>query len=151
MSREGNLMRGALKRQVVPALRGMGFAGTGTSFRRLLPARQDLLTIQFSKYGGSFILEFGSRERGPLQTSWGPVVPEDEVSAIYLSVTQRARLQEAEAQAKDAFAGFSFEGFGDSELLYESLAIRVCGLLSQAEGWLCSRTKGPNVHAFSEA
>lgn len=149
MSREGDLMRKALKRHLVPALASLGFTGKSSKFQRLLPDRQDLLAIQYHKYGGSFILEFGRRERGPLHTSWGPVIPEEKLEVIYLPPTLRARLQETEAVAQDAFAGFTFQGYGEETSKYEALAKRVASLLPQVDAWLSTGTKGENIHAFS--
>ena len=148
MSREGDLMRKAIRRHLVPALAGIGFSGKSSNFQRLLPHHQDLLAIQYHKYGGAFILEFGRRERGHLQTSWGPIVPEDKLEVMYLLPTQRGRLQEAESQAQDLFSGFSFQGFGEDLGKYEALARRVAALLPQVDAWLATGSKGPNVHAF---
>lgn len=147
MSREGDMMRKALKRHVVPALRALGFIGKTSKFQRLLPENQDLLSIQYNKYGGSFILEFGRRERGPLYTSWGPVIPEEKLEIIYLSPMHRGRLQEAEAQ--ELFSGFSFQDFGEDIGKYEALAIRVATLLPQIDIWLSMGRKGENIHAFT--
>ena len=151
MSRESDLMRKALKRHLFPALADYGFTGKSSKFQRLLPDWQDLLAIQYHKYGGSFILEFGRRERGPFHTSWGPVIPEEKLEVIYLLPAQRGRLQETEAEAQDIFAGFSFQGFGEDINKYEALAKRVATLLPQVDAWLSSGTKGANVHAFSLA
>ena len=148
MSREGDLMRKAIRRHLVPALEGMGFTGKSSKFQRLLPDHQDLLTIQYHKYGGSFVLEFGRRERGPLHTSWGPVVPEEKLEVMYLLPTQRGRLQEGEAEAQDLFSGFSFQNFGEDSSKYQGLACRVASLLPQVDAWLSAGTRGTNVHAF---
>jgi len=152
MSREGELMRKAIKRHLLPALERLGFTGTSSKFQRLLPESQDLLAIQYFKYGGSFILEFGRRERGSLHTGWGPVVPEEKLEVIYLPVTLRGRLQETEAEteaeADILFAGFSFRDFGEEVDTYDKLAKRVAGLLPQIDAWLSTGAKGPNVHTF---
>ncbi|QIK37498.1 hypothetical protein GWK36_05340 [Caldichromatium japonicum] len=148
MSREGDLMRKALRRHLLPALAHLGFVGKSSKFQRLLPDWQDLLAIQYFRYGGSFILEFGRRERGPLSTSWGPVVPEEKLDVVYISPGERGRLQETEAEARDLFAGFSFEGFGEDFSKYEALAMRVATLLPQVDAWLSQRVKGPNIHAL---
>jgi hypothetical protein len=148
MAREGDLIRKAFKRHMLPGLASIGFVGRMPNFQRLFPDSQDLLTIQYHKYGGSFILEFGRRQRGSLQTSWGPLVAEEKVEVIYLPTNQRARLQEVESQASDLFAGFSFQHFDEDEQAYEALAIRVLGLLPQVDAWLSSGAKGPNVQAL---
>lgn len=148
MSREGDLIRRAMKRSLLPALAVLGFSGTSSTFQRLLPEFQDLLAIQYHKYGGSFILEFGRRERGSLHTAWGAIVPEEKLEVMYLPVTMRARLQETEVEADDVFAGFSFHGFGEDLDKYDLLAKRVAGLLPQIDSWLSTGAKGPNIHTF---
>jgi hypothetical protein len=149
MSRAGDLMRKALRRHLLPALVRLGFTGTSVNFQRLRPETQDLLAIQYHKYGGSFILEFGRRGRGSLQTSWGPVVPEEKVEVIYLPVMARGRLQETPTAAgDDVFAGFSFQGFGEDQDSYHTLAERVATLLPQVDAWLSTGAKGPNIHTF---
>lgn len=149
MSREGDLMRKALRKHLLPALVAAGFSGRTNHFMRLLPAAQDLLSIQYWKYGGSFVLEFGRRERGPLHTSWGPVVPEDELQVAYLPVGDRARLQDRNAPRDDVFGGFSFAGFEEDTARYEALGARVAGCLPQVEAWLSTRARGPDVFTFS--
>jgi len=45
-----------LKAIVVTALRASGFKGSFPHFRRPLPERIDLLTFQFDRHGGGFVL-----------------------------------------------------------------------------------------------
>ena len=47
----------ALKRLVVPELRGQGFKGSMPHLRRPRADRWDLLTFQYSKWGGAFVVE----------------------------------------------------------------------------------------------
>jgi hypothetical protein len=148
MPREGDLMRKALRKHLIPALAAAGFDGRSTRFTRLRDDAQDLLSIQYWKYGGSFILEFGRRPRGPLQTAWGPVIPEEKLEIAYLPVCDRARLQARDAAPEDIFAGFRFADFGDDQDRYEGLALRVANCLPQIEAWLSRREIGPDVVAF---
>lgn len=148
MSREGDLMRKALKRHVFPGLAALGFTGGPTHFRRLRSDTHDMLSVQYWKYGGSFILEFGRRERGPLHTTWGEVVAEDRLDVAYLAVQSRARLQERPEAAADTFAGFRFEGFGEDVARYDTLAARVSAMLPQVDAWLDGGVVGPDIHAF---
>ncbi len=150
MAPTGNRMHKALKRHLVPALVQLGFTGTASNFQRLLPEAQDLLTIQYHKDGGSFILECGRRERGPLHTSWGSIVPEETLEVRYLPVMQRARLQELDTISDDLFAGFCFRDFGEDVDRYDQLAKRVAGLLPQIDVWLSTGVKGPHIHMFNQ-
>lgn len=57
MSDDRNAMIRALQDVLVPVLRARGFRGSVPHFRRLEDARIDLLTIQFDRYGGGFVVE----------------------------------------------------------------------------------------------
>lgn len=50
-------MLSVLQEIVVPALRDKGFTGSLPHFRRLSEGRTDLLTVQFSRFGGQFVVE----------------------------------------------------------------------------------------------
>ena len=144
-------MRRAFKRHLIPRLSSLGFAGKSSNFQRLTATAQDLLSIQYWKYGGSFILEFGRRQRGPLLTAWGEIVPEDALDVAYLPVSDRARLQERSEVSPELFGGFRFEGFGEDVHKYDALAIRVAAMLPQVDAWLARREVGPDVRPFGEA
>ena len=151
MSREGELLRRAFKRHLVPRLTSLGFAGKSSNFQRLTATAQDLLSIQYWKYGGSFILEFGRRERGPLLTAWGEIVPEEALDVAYLPISDRARLQERTEVSPEIFGGFRFDGFGEDVEKYDALALRVAAMLPQVDAWLSRREVGPDVRPFGEA
>lgn len=151
MSRDGDRMRKALRRHLVPALDALGFCGGPSRFRRFREELQDLVSIQYWKYGGRFILEFGSRTRGPLHTSWGEVVAEDAVDVTYLPVGDRARLQDRRAPPDDLFGGFAFDGIGDDASGYDDLARHVAALLPQVDAWLRTGQAGPDIVPFREA
>ena len=50
-------MVNALKIKIVPELRSQGFTDSYPHFRRFTDEKIDLLTIQFNKWGGSFLVE----------------------------------------------------------------------------------------------
>ncbi|RKT37858.1 hypothetical protein BDD21_5368 [Thiocapsa rosea] len=142
-------MRKALLKHLLTALAAAGFVGKSIHFMQLRDDAQDLLSIQYWKYGGSFILEFSRRDRGPLHTAWGPVIPEESLEVAYLPVADRARLQERDAPPDDIFAGFSFADFGEDFAKYERLALRVAGYLPQVDAWLSRREVGPGIAPFT--
>ncbi|NCA72131.1 MAG: hypothetical protein EOM91_19055 [Sphingobacteriia bacterium] len=114
---------------------------------RLRDATQDRLSIQYWKYGGSFILEFGRRPRGPLATAWGPIIPEEKLDVAYLTIQDRARLQARDVPPEASFAGFRFDSFGEDRDRYERLARRVARCLPQVEAWLSRSEVGPDLAA----
>ncbi|MEY8738422.1 DUF4304 domain-containing protein [Bacillales bacterium AN1005] len=54
---ERKKMDNALKQVVIPTLREQGFKGSLPHFRRINENNIDLITFQFNKWGGSFIVE----------------------------------------------------------------------------------------------
>lgn len=148
MSRNGDLMRKAMKRLLLPELARLGFVGKASTFQRLGEDFQDLLTIQYWKYGGEFILEFARRGRGPLTTSWQEVVPEARLDVAYVSPTDRGRLEQRGERAGQYLRGFDFSAFGEDTGKYEALASEVAALLPEVDAWLASGRVGPHIHAF---
>ena len=53
-------MINALKKSVIPYLREYGFKGSFPHFRRQNEENIDLITFQFNRYGGSFVVELTS-------------------------------------------------------------------------------------------
>ena len=141
-------MRKALRKQLVPALHSMGFTGTTSRFQRASAEWLDLLSIQYWKYGGQFILEFARRERGPLHTSWGETIPEEKLDVAYVDPAKRARLEQRGETAGEGFRGFQFREFGEDAERYQALASQVASLLPQVDQWLETRSAGSHIHAF---
>src|SRR5215470_7360605 len=109
----------ALKSRVVPLLREHGFAGSYPHFRRARPDRIDLVTIQFDRHGGSFVVETGSCPADGVTLHWGKHVPPTKVTAWDLHPSQRRRLKPRGASETDYW--FRFET-GDYDLVAERVA-----------------------------
>ncbi|MFJ7406290.1 MULTISPECIES: DUF4304 domain-containing protein [unclassified Lysinibacillus] len=65
------LMIKALKKLVVPYLREHGFKGSFPHFRRQNEEHMDVITFQFNRYGGSFVVEVAICGKDGFTTSWG--------------------------------------------------------------------------------
>ena len=143
----GSLMRKSLKRHLIPELARIGFSGGALHFQRLEPETQDLLSLQYWKYGGEFILEFARRPRGPFATSWGPIVPENKLDVAYINPLDRARLQQAGKSAGQHMRGFTYEIFGDDIAQYECLAKQVASLVPHIDDWLRHGNTSAHVQA----
>ena len=87
------IARRVLKRDLVPVLEAEGFKGKFPDFQRLENGDVHLLSIEFDKYGGGFFLEFACQPRGDLETSWGEVVLENDLTVAHANLEHRARLQ----------------------------------------------------------
>lgn len=74
-------MNKALKDLVIPELRKTGFSGAFPHFRRIKSAQIDLLTFQFDKYGGGFIIELAFAKNESFKTHWGKEIPSNKLTA----------------------------------------------------------------------
>src|SRR5215831_20936711 len=122
-------MEKELKLVVVPKLRGAGFSGSFPHFRRATARGIDLLTFQFDRNGGGFVIEIA---RGPLQgitTSWGKVVGPKQLTAWDLHLDKRLRLKPT------ATAGGTDTWFRYDAGQYEECGRSVLKALTQAEEW----------------
>lgn len=68
---DGILMRAELKKIVQPFLRTDGFQGSFPNYRRISINFVDLLTFQFDKWGGGFVVEIARCPSAGLVTHWG--------------------------------------------------------------------------------
>jgi len=68
-------MISSLKSVFVPALRERGFKGSLPHFRRPMQDRIDLLTIQFDRWGGGFVIEISKCAPEGITMPWGNIFP----------------------------------------------------------------------------
>jgi hypothetical protein len=76
---------------VVPVLRQKGFKGSFPHFRRLTDDRVNLLTFQFDRSGGGFVIEIANCQPSGYTTSWGKKVEPNKLTAHDLF--KRKRIQ----------------------------------------------------------
>jgi hypothetical protein len=119
----------ALKGTVVPQLRKAGFSGSFPHFRRRGGGAIDLLTFQFDRNGGGFVVELARCAENGFTTHWGKYISASKVTAWDLNPADRHRLQPVAGSGTDSWFRFD-QGqveFATQELL-ESLP--------RAEAWL---------------
>ena len=85
-------MIAALREVVLPTLRDMGFGGSFPHFRRIRDTQIDLLTFQFNRHGGSFVVEAAFCAPDGFTTHWGEHVPPKKVRAHDIHPNQRPHL-----------------------------------------------------------
>jgi len=131
MSTEREKMIETLKEHVVPVLKARGFKGSFPHFRRITDTGIHLLTFQFDKWGGSFVVEIGACSPHGVTMHWGEQIPPTKVTAHHVSRRQRLG---ASGDQTDHWFRYDKRGllsFGDP---YERAAREVLRLLdSQAE------------------
>ncbi len=66
---------------VIPVLRQKGFKGSFPHFRRLTADRINLLTFQFDRSGGGFVIEITNCQPNGYTTSWGTKIEPNKLTA----------------------------------------------------------------------
>jgi hypothetical protein len=125
-------MEAALKEKVVPVLRARGFTGSLPHFRRILEDRVDLLTVQFDRHGGGFVVEISRCDPGGVTTAWGKHIPAAKARAHDLHPDERHRLGSPRPGMDGRW--FRFEG----AMAAATAARSVLGHLEEAETWWAS-------------
>jgi hypothetical protein len=92
----------ALKEIVIPILRNRRFTGSFPHFRRVNIATVDLLTFQFDKWGGGFIVEIASGSIDGWITHWGKHIPANKLTAHDLHPDSRKRIQPRDVSGSTA-------------------------------------------------
>ena len=121
-------MIAALKEIVVPSLRKNGFTVSFPHFRRSFDRRVDLITFQFDKWGGGFVIEISQCPSEGVTTHWGAHIGPNKVNAHDLDPKDRLRLQPKEGGSTDDW--FRYDAGN-----YETTARAVIPFLAAAEGW----------------
>ena len=75
---------------VVPVLRQLNFKGSFPHFRRLMIDRVNLLTFQFDRHGGGFVIEIANAKNAPFEML-GQVIEQNKLTAHMLN--KRMRIQ----------------------------------------------------------
>jgi len=139
MSDSRDQMIAALREIVFPVLRDMSFSGSFPHFRRIRDKQIDLLTFQFNRYGGSFVVEVAHCEPDGFTTRWGKYIPPKQVRAH--DVNHRLRLGSNPPGQQDHWFYFEPERPG----IYTEAASQLLPLLrSQAEQYWQTYRKLPN-------
>ena len=122
-------MNAALKQRLVPALRERGFKGSLPHFRRILPERVDLLTVQFDRHGGGFVVEIARCDPSGVTTHWGKHIPAAKVTAHDLHPEERHRLGSPQPGMDGRWFRF------DDGTPIPVVAQSVLGYMDEAEQW----------------
>lgn len=88
-SREKQEMKKYLSEKVIPVLRQNGFKGSFPHFRRILKDRINLLTFQFDRDGGGFVIEIANCSPSGFTTPWGKRIEPNSLTAHDLNMRKR--------------------------------------------------------------
>lgn len=131
----------ALAQAVVPLLRKRGYTGSFPHFRRLSSAKTDLLTFQFARSGGAFLIELAEGPATDFTTPSGSSVPVDKLRTWDLSPFDRARLLPS-GQPLDVWYHFN------REAAPAAVASDVMQDLPVVEAWFAGAKPHPRIHGY---
>ena len=94
-------MVAAIKRVIIPDLRSRGFRGSLPHFRRQDTTHVDLLSIQFSRWGGEFVVEVARAPSEGVTLGSGKFIPPSQLNAHH--VLRRLRLGAADMNSDHWF------------------------------------------------
>lgn len=133
MTSEKDQMKIALSQIVVPELRILRFKGTFPHFRRLSDDRLNLLSFQFNKYGGSFVIEIANCKPEGYTTSWGKKILPNKLTVFDLYKRERLDPQ----TSPDKWYHYDLISLKEVINIYESISNEVLSKLDIAKDyWL---------------
>jgi len=133
MAIEHERMVKALQEIVVTKLREVGFKGSFPHFRRSNKEKIDLLTFQFDKWGGGFVIEISRCPPDGITTYWGERIPPNKVRAWDMHPDERHRLQPGLGSSTADW--FRYDEPRPFEDIYKKVADEVLPFLEIAERW----------------
>jgi hypothetical protein len=137
-------MTDAFALRVAPVLRERGFTGSVPHFRRISPTRTDLLTVQFDRYGGGFVIEIAVAPPGEYSAPPRGSIPAAKLTAQDLHPRERARVRPGPDGTPASW--FRYDG-GPS---VTEVAEQVRALIDQMEAWWAGDKQQANVHSMGE-
>jgi Domain of unknown function (DUF4304) len=122
-------MDAALKEIFVPALRQRAFKGSLPHFRCNRSGRIDLLTVQFDRHGGGFIIEISCCGVNGVMTHWGKHILPEQVTAWDLHPSKRHRLGSPRSNVEGHWFRY------DSGKTFQRVAEDAVRYLDEADSW----------------
>ncbi|MDX8529773.1 DUF4304 domain-containing protein [Mesorhizobium sp. VK25A] len=110
-------MVGELRATVVPWLRRAGFTGNFPHFRRIEEKAIDLLTFQFDRHGGGFLVEITRCPPGGVVTPEGKAIAPNDVKAWDLNPSRRRRVVVRQTGRMEDWFRFDRQSSSDLSLM----------------------------------
>ena len=136
MSLERDIMINSLNKIFVPELRKLKFKGSFPHFRKTENETTNLLTFQFDRNGGGFVIELANYKGKEFITHWNEIIKLNELTAHDLS--ERKRIypnSEVEDNGKTDWFRYdknSFLAFGNK---FDKLAKKVVERIPKMENY----------------
>ena len=101
-------MERELKSVVLPWLRGQGFKGSLPHLHRIGQV-VDLLTFQFDRSGGGYVIEIAQCPTDGIVTHWGKAIPASKAKAWDVHPSRRKRIQAKDAPGTEGWFRFDVD------------------------------------------
>lgn len=134
MSIERTKMIKSLQKDFVPELRKLKFKGSFPHFRRTIEGKTSLLSFQFDRYGGGFVINLSKWDKPEYKTHWGKTIQLNKLTAFDLDPQNRKRIypkDTKEKYGKDRWFRYDISkllSFGNK---YDSLTNKVVEQISE--------------------
>jgi hypothetical protein len=125
----------ALKETVVERLRSNGFKGSFPHFRRRGAHQIELLTFQFDKWGGGFVIEIARCPPDSVTHPSGERISPSLVTAWDVHPNERIRLQPSLGSSTSDWFRYDLPGMFKRTDAYSKVAANVLTFLEIAERW----------------
>ena len=126
-----------LKDMVIPQLKKRGFAGSFPHYRRFRNEQIDVLTFQFSQWGGKFVVEVAMCPPSGVVLSDGEKIAPSKIKAHH--IFPRLRLGSSPPNQTDNW--FDYESATYGENIYGMMAEEVLMCIPQAEQYWNSKVR----------
>lgn len=138
-----------LREEVSRVLRPRGFTGDVPHLRRRGGSRIDLVTFQFDKHGGGFIVEIGQWPSHEPVTYQGEGIPYEKLTSWSLPAEYRARLRRSHRSLPESWFRYEKTLFRRSESRFTRVSHQVAELLPQVLAWFDGSRPQPNIKEYS--
>ena len=129
MSIEREKMIESLLLTFVPQIRDMNFKGRFPHFRRTINRKTNLLTIQFDRNGGGFVIVLANCDKPQFKTYWGKIIPIDKLTTLDFHPKNKQLIYPYSLKEQEGTDScFIFEK-AKSDIVYENLAQKVIELI----------------------
>ncbi len=133
-------MNKALQKIVIPVLRDMGFKGSLPHFRRFSETKVDLLSFQFDKWGGGYVIEISTCSLEGVEAHWGEHLPATKATPFYMHSNDRLRIQARDGSGTEVWFRYDKKRALFNSNIYEKVAKETLPfIINQAEKWWSSK------------
>jgi hypothetical protein len=136
MSLEKDKMIEALNQKVIFELRKLNFKGTFPHFRRISDGKLNVITFQFDKYGGGFVINIANCRPDGYTTPWGKEIRPNKLTVYDLPKRHRIKPNLSSTDSTtDSWYRYDMISLNEFINIYESICEDVLSDLEFAKSY----------------